>query len=116
MVIFNVDINIFIKQHDELLLVALLSSHVQGRASGCNQIEIDAWLGEDSLDIVGIFKIHGELNRKPAITRAFIHIYLHIKQFDKDFASFAEDSIVESAPTFFSQFVDDEWLKLLHFN
>jgi hypothetical protein len=114
--VFDVHIHILVKEHHQNLFISFLCRQMQRTAPQSHEVQVDGGLREDVLDIVGLFEIDGQLNRKPTVACALVNIDFHLKQLIEYISSLAEDSVMKGSPSLFPQFVDDKGLHLLDFN
>lgn len=89
---------------------------MEGAALGSYEIQINPGLINQPINIIRFFKVDGQLDWKPTITRAFINIYFHFQKLNKDIFGLVEDSVMDGSPPFFSKFIDYEGFCFLKLN
>lgn len=62
---------------------------------------------------MSVFQVDCQLDGKPAVTRAFVHVDFHLDELVKYLCGLAKYGIVKSSPAFFTKLIDDKRLFLL---
>lgn len=79
---------------------------MQSTPFGGHQIQIYSVLGQQFLNVVGLFQVNCDLEREPTIRGTFIDVCLHFEQLIENIGGFVEDGVVECSPALLAQFID----------
>jgi hypothetical protein len=115
-IVLDVNINILVQKQHQVFLAAFLGCEMERTALGGDEVEVDGCLFKQLLNEIIVVQIHGELYGQPAVAGALVDVHFHLQQFIEDVGRLAEDSVVQSPPTFLAQLVDYKRLELLHFD